>query len=106
MSTIIVTLDEATAKHGSCDDFRFCRGEEDVLKIRSIDIPHIIQRLQYHYESYQILEQEHWDKMQHNHGDNHGSFTVLKWRCLCIEYLFCANNYRFSCFVFTKKYWR
>lgn len=65
-----LTLDESTVKHGSCDDFRFCRGEEDVLKVRAIDIPQLIQRLQYHYESYEILEQEHWDKMEHNHGDH------------------------------------
>ena len=56
-----LTLDEATAKHGSCEDFRFCFPEDIAPKIRSIDIPRIIERLQYHYESYQILEQEHWD---------------------------------------------
>ena len=38
--------------------------------MRAIDIPHLIDRLKYHYESYQILEEEHWDKMQHNHGDD------------------------------------
>ena len=65
-----LTLDESTVKHGSCEDFRFCRGEEDVPKVRAIDIPHLIDRLQYHYESDQILEEEHWDKMQHNHGDD------------------------------------
>ena len=64
-----LTLDEATATHGSCEDFRFCFPEDVAPKIRSIDIPRIIERLHYHYESYQILEQEHWDKMQHNHGD-------------------------------------
>jgi hypothetical protein len=65
-----LALDESTATHGSCEDFRFCYSTDIAPKIRSIDIPRIIERLQYHYESYQILEQEHWDKMQHNHGDD------------------------------------
>tara|TARA_Y100000592_G_C5439066_1_gene302380 strand:- start:617 stop:847 length:231 start_codon:yes stop_codon:yes gene_type:complete len=65
-----VTLDESTAKHGSCEDVRFCFLEDVAPKIRSIDIPRIIKRLEYYYESYQILEQEHWDKMKHNHGDD------------------------------------
>ena len=40
-----VTLDEATAKHGACEDRRFCFLEDVATNIRSIDIPHIIKRL-------------------------------------------------------------
>ena len=58
------TIDESTARHGSCEDFRFCYPEEDVIKMRTIDIPHIIERLQYMYETSQMLEEEHWDKMR------------------------------------------
>ena len=59
-----ITLDESTAKFGSCGDFRFCYGEEVVPKIRTVDIPHMIERLQYHYETYVIFQQEHDDKMR------------------------------------------
>ena len=58
------TIDESTVRHGSCEDFRFCYPEEDVVKMRTIDIPHIIERLQYMYETSQMLEEEHWDKMR------------------------------------------
>ncbi len=59
-----ITLDESTAKYGSCGDFRFCYGEEVVPKIRSTDIPHMIERLHYIYETYKIFKEEHEDKMR------------------------------------------